>query len=261
MEELQLTESADPLYAEIASVAPAGVVDRAEFLARQQRIDEAIRLLGKLLHDAPATVPRQRILRAAVTAVQAADPVESPHAFATVAQWLSEAADEAADAPALRLLRAEFAAARGNQAVAESLYRAVLDDEQAGEEARAVAANNLAFGRAAPSTADEASTLIDSAIATLGHLPDLLDTRGMVRLAQGNVTAAVGDLEEACLVPSPAKLVHLAAAYGAAGDTERAAAALRRARRLTGASLRLDSRDQTLLEQVERQVSAALKRP
>lgn len=261
MEELKLTEAANSVYAEIASVTPAGIVDQAGFLARQRHIDDAIRLLGKLLHDVPIAVPRQRILRAAVTAVQAADPALSPQAFATVADWLSDADGEAADTPALRLLQAEFAAARGNQAMADSLYRSVLDDAQAGEEPRAVAANNLAFALATPATADEASMLIDSAIAALGPRPDLLDTRGMVRLAQGNVTAAVDDLEEASLVPSAAKFIHLASAYAAAGDIERAAVILRRAHRLMGPSPRLDSRDQRLLEQADRQVSAALKRP
>ena len=124
-----------------------------------------------------------------------------------------------------------------------------------------MAANNLAFQLAAPATADEAAALIDTAINTLGPQPDLLDTRGLVRLAQGNVAAAVGDLEEACLAPSPAKLVHLAKAYATGGDTARAAATLARAHRLMEASPHLSDRDRSLFDEVEQAVSPALQRP
>jgi tetratricopeptide (TPR) repeat protein len=191
--------------------------------------------------------------------VPVVEPAESPQTFATVAQWLTEAVEQAPDAPALLMLRAEFEAARGNEAVAESLYRSILDGGQADEAARAIAANNLAYRLAAPATADEASGLVETAIAALGPHPDLLDTRGLVRLAQGNVVAAVADLEEACLVPSPAKLVHLAGACVAAGDKERAASAIKQARRLMAGPTRLHRRDSILLEQVERAVSPALE--
>jgi cellulose synthase operon protein C len=259
MEELQLIDSAERLSGEIAAAVPAALVDRAEFLARHNKLDEAIDLLGKLWSEPPATVPRQRVLRAAVTMVPVVEPAESPQTFATVAQWLTEAVEQAPDAPALLMLRAEFEAARGNEAVAESLYRSILDGGQADEAARAIAANNLAYRLAAPATADEASGLVETAIAALGPHPDLLDTRGLVRLAQGNVVAAVADLEEACLVPSPAKLVHLAGACVAAGDKERAASAIKQARRLMAGPTRLHRRDSILLEQVERAVSPALE--
>ena len=62
-------------------------------------------------------------------------------------------------------------------------------------------ANNLAFHLAKPATAAEAGKLIDSAIEELGPLPDLLDTRGLVRLAGGDKAGAVEDLREAILDP------------------------------------------------------------
>ena len=137
----------------------------------------------------------------------------------------------------------------------------MLADGHADKPTQAVAANNLAFQLAAPATADEAAALIDAAIATLGPQPDLLDTRGLVRLAQGNVAAAIIDLEEACLAPSPAKLMHLAKAYSARGNTTRAAATLARARRRMTASPRLPGREESLLEELERDLLPALQRP
>ena len=261
LEELQLVDMADQLHAEIAAKAPAAVVERAEFLARHSRVDEAVDLLGELWVAPPAAVPRQRVLRAAVTAVQTVTPAAAPQAWATVARWLAEAAEDAPDSPPVLMLRAEFETARENVSVAESLYRAVLADGHADKPTQAVAANNLAFQLAAPATADEAAALIDAAIATLGPQPDLLDTRGLVRLAQGNVAAAIIDLEEACLAPSPAKLMHLAKAYSARGNTTRAAATLARARGRMTASPRLPGREESLLEELERDLLPALQRP
>ncbi len=181
--------------------------------------------------------------------------------LAAARSWLTKLQRTSPGSVGLLMLEARFAAASDDLEAAESLYRAVLADEEADEATRAVAANNLAFQLAAPATADEAAALIDTAINTLGPQPDLLDTRGLVRLAQGNVAAAVGDLEEACLAPSPAKLVHLAKAYATGGDTARAAATLARAHRLMEASPHLSDRDRSLFDEVEQAVSPALQRP
>lgn len=261
LEQVHHVDAADQLYAEIATAIPAAVVERAEFLARHDRIDEAVDLLDGLWHAPPADVPRQRVMRTAVKALQTIAPADAPQAWATVAAWLAEAEADAPKSPPLLLLRAEFEMARGREPAAESLYRAVLADEDADEATQAVAANNFAFHLAAAATADEAAALVESAIATLGPQPDLLDTRGLVRLAQGNVAAAAVDFEEACLTPSPAKLVHLAKAYVAGGDKPRATATLARARRLMTSSPHLGDRDRSLLEEVEQAVSPTLQRP
>lgn len=250
MEELQCNELAGHLLTEVAAASPAAIVEQAEFLARHGEIDKAIERLS----HAPPEIPRERVLQAAVTAMRAADPAESPRVFATVARWLDEAGHHHPNAPAFVLLRAEFEGARGNVAAAEALYRSVLEDERADEAVQAVAANNLAFKLAMPETADEAATLIDTAITILGLHPDLLDTRGLVRLAQGDATAAITDLEDACLVPSPSKLLHLAGAYLAAGRTEQAAATIERFRRPMAAPA-LDTRDRKLLLHIEQALS------
>jgi cellulose synthase operon protein C len=181
--------------------------------------------------------------------------------FAAARSWLTKLQRTSPGTVGLLMLEARLAAASDDLEAAESFYRAVLADEEADEATRAVAANNLAFQLATPATADEAAALIDTAINVLGPRPDLLDTRGLVRLAQGNVAAAVSDLEEACLVPSLAKLAHLAKAHAARGDTARAAATLARAHRLMEASPHLSDRDRSLLDEVEQEVSPALQRP
>ena len=92
-----------------------------------------------------------------------------------------------------------------------------------------------------------ARPLIDQAIETAGELPPLLDTKGVVLLAQDQADAAIEVLEksvEGAAVPS-ARYLHLAEAYQRAGRESDALRMLRQAE--DGSLLELSPRDRKAL--------------
>lgn len=121
----------------------------------------------------------------------------------------------------------------------------------------AIVTNNLAFHLARPETAAEAERLIATAMQTLGPHPDLLDTRGLVRLAAGDIAGALADLEEAALVPSASKLLHLAFANMRSGNIARAREVLDRSRQKGLGIEVLSPPERTMLEQLELRLRTA----
>jgi hypothetical protein len=71
--------------------------------------------------------------------------------------------------------------------------------------------------------------LIDEAMKVYGPSSDLLDTRGVVYLAAEQPEKALADFQEAVLIPSAMKWVHLAFAQSTLGNQEGAGASLRKA--------------------------------
>lgn len=148
--------------------------------------------------------------------------------------------DEAADAldacrdslggsPDFVLQEARLLELRERPADAEQAYRRLLDDVGTPTDLRAAATARLAWCLMDREQASEAFTLVDRAIVALGPLPDLLDARGMARLAQGNAAGAMNDLADAALAPTPARLLHRAYAKAVAGEQSDALAILQQA--------------------------------
>src|SRR5205823_2427279 len=80
---------------------------------------------------------------------------------------------------------------------------------------------------------EDASVLIDNAIATVGTSGELLDTRAVVRLAQGKLPDAEKDLREALRqAKTPDRLFHLAQVYQSAGEKEKSIQVMDEAMRL-----------------------------
>ncbi len=139
----------------------------------------------------------------------------------------------------------------------ESRYREILGRKGLDPVQAAVVSNNLAFHLAEPKTAAEARKLVDAAIGTLGPHPDLLDTRGMVLLAQGASREAVADLQQAILQPSDVKFLHLACAHLQAGDKAAAREALERGRKKGLSAARLTAADRSRLRELEAALGVA----
>ena len=131
------------------------------------------------------------------------------------------------------------------------MYRELLDRKDLGGTQAAIVANNLAFHLARPDTIDEAKKLIDGAIVELGPHPDLLDTRGVVRLAAGEPRLAVADLQEAVLAPSPVKFLHLALAQVEDKQGNAARRSLDQAKKLGLEPSRLSPADRQRYDRVE----------
>jgi tetratricopeptide (TPR) repeat protein len=212
MEQLGFPKAADRVLAQFADTSADGVIARAEFLGRQKRIDEALEMLEARWND----LPLERLLTTAVQVVRVQDaPAEmAPR----LDRWFTKAKRVDPGSIVIKLLEAEKLSLEGRVADAEVIYRELASAPDIDATQRAVVANNLAFHLARPDSVAEAKTLIESAIEELGPLPDLLDTRGMIRLAAGENSEAVADFEEAVLQPTDVKFLHLAWAQFKAGD-------------------------------------------
>jgi hypothetical protein len=118
-------------------------------------------------------------------------------------------------------------------------------------------AANLAWMLARPETADQALPFVERAIQELGPLPDILDTRALIRLAKGQTILALEDMNDAILSPSPLKLLHMAAIQAEISDLPGARASFARAKALGLGQERLSPDDATRLERVESCLASA----
>jgi tetratricopeptide (TPR) repeat protein len=199
-------------------------------LGRQKRFAEAF----ELCPEAWQKCPPEAAGGVTVALLRAMTPTDEQTRRAE--GWLQSAIGKHAENMALRMHLADLYDMRGRYEQSEELYRLVLKKEPG----NVIALNNLAWllARRAdngddPRHAAEALPLIDAAVQGVGRRADLLDTRGLVRLAQGQTDEALSDLREATAdVPTPARLFHLACAHHRAKDREGAARALREAKKL-----------------------------
>jgi predicted Zn-dependent protease len=248
MEDLEFPKAADRVFEQFAAISSDGIVARIEFLGRQGRGSEALDMLDANWDSFP-------LERAVGIAVQVfRNQTDNASATATadrVGQILAKSRRVDPGSLVLELLDAEFLSLTDRPKEAEAIYQTLLDGKKLGTLQTAIVANNLAFFLAEPATAAKARTLIDSAIKELGPLPDLLDTRGLVRLAEGDPQGAIEDLQDAILVPSSLKYLHLAAAELANGNRAAAGEALEQAREAGIGKIRLVSQDAARLTKLE----------
>lgn len=248
MEDLGFAKAADRVLERYAELEPGGLQARVEFLGRQGRAEEALDLL-ETNWDA---ISLERALSMAIQVLRSqVDEASANLAAGRVGPWIAKAKRLDPGSVVVRLIEAEILAIQGRVAEAEGIYRDLLAGGTLTAPQAAIVSNNLAFHLAKPATAAEAGTLIDTAIAELGPLPDLLDTRGLVRLSKGEHEAAVADLKEAILAPAAAKYLHLAAAELAAGDEAAARKSLEAARREKLGAQRLTPEDDERLKLLE----------
>lgn len=247
MEDLGFPKAADKLLGDFADRSVDGVVARAEFLGRQKRTEEAL----DLLESAWSRLPLERVLQVGLSVIRGKGDRPTAEMTGRIEQWFKKAFREDPDSVVLALLQAELRELQGRSDEVESLYRELLARKDLAPTQTAIVANNLAFHLARPETVAEAKQLIDSAIVELGPHPDLLDTRGVVRLADGDPRRAIEDLEEAALEPSSVKLLHLALAQVEDKQGNAARRSLERAKKLGLDPLLLNPSDRARLERVE----------
>jgi hypothetical protein len=174
-----------------------------------------------------------------------------------IEQWFKKARRQDPDSPSLAMLFADFVGATSNHDDIVATYRALLDRKDLLPQQAAVASNNLAFHLAAPATATEAERLVARAVAEMGPLPDILDTRALIRLAKGQTVLALEDMNDAVLSPSPLKLLHMAAIQAEISDLPGARASFARAKALGLGQERLSPDDAARLERVESFLASA----
>jgi Tfp pilus assembly protein PilF len=160
------------------------------------------------------------------------NPGATPAQLLDVEARLKAALTLRPEVPAVTVFLAELYDLQGRQDEAVKTYRGVLRRDGR----NVVALNNLAYLLAVGSgDLAEALELINRAIDLAGPVGQLLDTRAVVYLKQGQAGQAVADLQQALAqAASPGKHFHLAWAQHQAGNRAAAADAWRRA---TGAGL------------------------
>jgi hypothetical protein len=152
-----------------------------EFLGRQRRPQEAFDLLE-------ARWDELSLERALTTAIQVARVQDDPKEWTPrIEPWFVKAKRIDPGSVIIKLMEAELLTLAAKPEDAEQIYRELLTRSDIDAPKKAIISNNLAFHLAKPGSTAEAKKLIDAAIDELGPLPDLLDTRGMIRMAAGEI--------------------------------------------------------------------------
>lgn len=218
-------DRAEPMYREAAARSDEGRIRWAIALGRNRRTVEATTEIESLGERVSA---RTR-LDALLAVVAAADEKGLDEVLPRVDALRERIVRENPGSADIELAAAILADVSGHVDGAVAAYRALIAGGTLPPRQFGVAAGNLAFDLAAPETADEAGALVERAIGELGPIPDLLDTRAMVRLAQGDTDAALADMADAILVPTAGRYLHLAAIHAAVGDLPAAREAFEKA--------------------------------
>jgi len=189
------------------------------------RTDQALDLLQTAAVKSNFTVEAQAA--AAVTALHAGRP--TPQQDQAVERFLADLVRRNPASLALQLAQADLFDHLGKSELAVAAYRRVL----AKDPDNAMALNNLAWTLSYDrDKMPEAVRLIAEAIDRNGPLDELLDTRGRVLCANGQVDAGLRDLTEAASSsPSASRYFYLAVMYRRADKPELARQALQQAQR------------------------------
>ncbi len=213
--------AAESLYRDQAASQPDQALALAAFLSRQGRLPEALDLCER----AWQTCPAEAVGHAAVAALQAGQG--DAEQYRRVERWIEAALAKSANPTAMQVCLAYLRDLQGRHNEAATLYLQVI----ARDPRNAIALNNLASLLALKDRqAATALGLIKRAIDVAGPLPELLDTRAVVHLAQGQTDAAIKDLEEAIAGNPLAPIYfHLAQAYDVARKPTEAKSSLQKA--------------------------------
>lgn len=153
---------------------------------------------------------------------------------------------DAPDSAQRQLYRAEILEIQQKYQESAAAYDKLLARSDVPQAVRAAAMNNQAFLLAElGQRLDEAETMVNEAMETFGPIGDLLDTRGLVRIASEKYELAIEDLSLAVSVEQdPVKYFHLARAQLEAKDEEGASESWKEAQQLG-----LEKKDLPMLEQ------------
>jgi cellulose synthase operon protein C len=198
----------------------------AQFLARQDRVTEAVAMLKKCW----STCRPEQVAAAALSVFNARSAGEAEKR--QVEAWLVDAVRKR---PELFILASKLGVIwihQGRFDEAEGSFREIL----ASDPHNAHALNNLAWLLALrnESKIQEALVMIDRAIEEQGPAPSLIDTRAVVLIRAGQLDKAVDELRHAMAGngQNPSFALHLAWAYHAKGQLDLARQAFQQAEAL-----------------------------
>jgi tetratricopeptide (TPR) repeat protein len=244
-EKLSRMDLAEKLYRRAAlSGASQGKITLAKFLGRHDHPKEGLDILEPLRSDTRATEVVVDACNVLLRGKSEPDPAQLNRGCG----WLEQALKQKPGSVLLSVCLANLRERQERYQEAEDLYRSVIqlsDGNTAPGDLQTIVTsyNNLAWLMSVyDRKGHDALPYVNHAIELAGPLPDFLDTRGIVYLTVGDFQHAIDDLERAVdLAPTPHRYdlapppsshmyFHLAQAYLAAGNKEKARQSLKAAR-------------------------------
>ena len=232
-EKVEKTDLAEQLYRRVAeqSAASQTKLPLVRFLARHDRINDALKTCEPLWTDGSEV---QAVAIACVTILFGSNDhprTPEPAQINQVAGWFDQAIAQAKSqqrpVPGLLLAFGNLREKQGNYSEAKKWYFQATEGDPSG-----ISFNNLAWLTALKDgKVNEALAYANRAIGrTPGH-SDFLDTRGVIYLAAGQPHLALDDLQKAVASDpsSVSKSFHLARAFLANNDKEKAKQTLKAA--------------------------------
>jgi len=218
------SKEAYQLYREYVDLKPDQEILIASFLARQERLDEAIDQIEILWE----TADPEQVALACFAVIDGKGA--STEQIARIDRILQKAAARHPDSPVIQIATAVLRGMQDRFGEAEAIYRKILDKAPDNP----TALNNLAVLLAQQGVKlNEAAKLIDRAIAQMGPAGvsgDLYDSRAIVQLALNHPLNALEDLQKAIAEkPTAVRYLHQAEAFYASGQRKAAVQALQRA--------------------------------
>ncbi|HLA83822.1 MAG TPA: tetratricopeptide repeat protein [Thermoguttaceae bacterium] len=218
------SKDAHDAYRRYIDLKPGRDLLMASFLAKQEKLDEAIELIDAIWE----THSPDDVARACFDVIDGKGA--SAKQLNRVDEILRKTALRHPDAVVLQIVVAIIRSQQERFDDAESIYREILRKSPDNP----TALNNLAVLLARHGVKlNEARTMIDRAIAKAGPNDDLLDSRAIVELALNRPESALEDLRKAILRnPTPIRYFHQAEAFQASGQRKAAIEALKRSIRM-----------------------------
>jgi tetratricopeptide (TPR) repeat protein len=214
-------DNAEKIYRAVVAKNPNKVLALAEFLGTKRDVDQSFEILDSV-YKPELTEPVGRV---GIGITRARRDEIGDKYDAKINGWLDRGLLENPDSISLLMLQAEFADVEENYDQAAGIYKKLLARSDVKEFTRAIVLNNLAFLVALADNAEEAGVnplkLIEQAIEILGPTADILDSRAVVYIANGDYQKAIRDLDNSLTDnPTPAKYFHKAVAHlGASENT------------------------------------------
>jgi tetratricopeptide (TPR) repeat protein len=230
---------------------PEGPLALSIFLARQDRVSEAMEILKKAWDTFP--LARERVAYSSLALYSAPSATDKDRS--QVESWCVQATQGKSDALLLSAKLGVIWIDRGRFGQAETIFRRVLSSQPDNVEALNDLAWLLSLRRDEPNLS-EALELINSAIGVAGPASSLIDTRAVVQIRSGKLAEAVTELTQArAREPKDASLArHLAWAFQIQGKKDQAREALRQARDLGWKVEKCDPLERPFMEKLQGQL-------
>ncbi|MGB6042010.1 MAG: tetratricopeptide repeat protein, partial [Pirellulales bacterium] len=238
MEEFGLNTDAAEKFSEFIKLRPDRFFMYAGFLARSGQVDKTFELCAS--KESEETVGT--ICRIGMLAFLEYPEKSIPH-FSTLQKWFDAAIAQDPGDVTLSMNWASVLHAMGKSDDAQSVLKAALKADLSRRE-RGILVNNLAYLNATRGNVDaDTIRLVETAVELIGPSRDVLDSRAMIHLAQGNCEKAVKDLENATMFGTDSGILyfHLALAYQCEDDREAAKRTMEKAKAVDFAPRRLST--------------------